>query len=376
MADVMDRDTAVLHIPKMIRQDEYGYRTSVDGKEVSPLTVVPLDKAFPISKMNGPATSSVVLRRFADGYYVCSCPAWKFSSERDKMRKTCQHLKDVLGEDYEAERISLAKEAKSAVWEQTRFRRTTSDGHQARHNHAKSVLDSHYQQRSQSQSEASSSNLGIVPSTSAAPSFSRKDIISEATRNNSSVSKPLSTHANATQGDSDTETEEEDMSPSQPPRRSRPAPPQTSTLAHPVSTASSTRARSVYEDNDDDHYGLDPDDVQISPSKRARRGGKYTRDDDDKVSAFCRDLSHSNGGTLTCLVSLSPLSLTHPTGLVAASQALVARCRPLQAQVESHGPHRMVDQREARRSASLLGWSETVLSSKDRMECASMVEGT
>ncbi|KAJ1029514.1 hypothetical protein NDA13_002761 [Ustilago tritici] len=182
--DVIDTETAVLHIPRMIRQDEYGYRTSVDTKDVAPLTVVPLNEPFRISKPGG-AASTFILKRFAEGCYVCSCPAWKFSTERDKMRKTCSHLKDILGEQYETERISLAKEAKST------------------------------------------------------------------------------------------------------PGPSRCTPPAALVFGAAVTESpSAIRTRPAPQYSDDDSNGFDPDDVQLSPTKRARRGKKPTRDDDDDKASL------------------------------------------------------------------------------------------
>ena len=282
MADVIDPQTAVLHIPKMIRQDEYGYRTSVDAKEVPPLTVIPLNQSFPISKQGAPAVSSFTLKRFAEGYYVCSCPAWKFSVERDKMRKTCSHLKDILGENYETERIAIAKEAKSTIFEHIKFRRTTSDGHHARHTHAKSVLDDHFRQVSQSQGDGPAPQ---IETSSVAMEEARKVPADGASRSSGahtmSISKPSprSTSAPRTADSSDTETEDEEVVASQAGPSTRPA---ISASTSASNLASQTRPA---DDKDDAHeYGFDPDDVQMSPSKRARRARNSALDSDDKVS--------------------------------------------------------------------------------------------
>nr|CDI52660.1 related to DNA ligase [Melanopsichium pennsylvanicum 4] len=291
MADVIDLHTAVLHIPKMIRQDEYGYRTSVDGKDVAPLTAIPLNNPFRISKPDGAPYSSFVLKRFADGYYVCSCPAWKFSTVRDKMRKTCTHLMDVLGENYENERIALAKEAKSNIFEHINFRRTTSDGHHARHMQAKSLLDDHFKHLSHSQPDLSPSRSNNTASTSAAQSTSNKLYTNEAGESASSTiyttnkPPPALPKAKGMQGDSDTETENEEVSLSQA-AASRPDQLSIPIAGNHVSRSSYTRTRPAYVDSDDENFGFDPDDVQISPSKRARRGRRTVlqNDDDDKVS--------------------------------------------------------------------------------------------
>lgn len=301
MADVIDPDTAVLHIPRMIRQDEYGYRTSVEGKEVSPLTVVPLNQAFPISKSGGPASASFVLKRFADGYYVCSCPAWKFSTERDKMRKSCSHLKDVLGETYENDRIALAKEAKSTVFEHTKFRRTTSDGHHARHTHAKSMLDDHFRQLSQSQSDLlPTSQTNLVASSSVNNANGKRSDHRVPEERSASTSKFRVTPVQAEQ-DSDTETEGEEVVTSRGTATSGP-----SRLPAPAATqpsATAGRTRSAYHGDEDDDFGLDQDDAHASPSKRARRGKRSAGDsDDDKVRIYRIE-------TLSSMFRLTPYSL-------------------------------------------------------------------
>lgn len=271
MAEVIDPETAVLHIPKMIRQDEYGYRTSVEAKDVAPLSHMPLNEPFHISRP-GTAASSFVLKRFAEGYYICSCPAWKFSTERDKMRKTCQHLTDVLGETYETERISLAQEAKSTIWEINKFRRTTSQGHHTRHMHAKGVLDDHFRQLSQSQPEPSTSNLEKAKD----PSASGK-VGSEAGPSKTSQrrAKP------ANDSETETETEDEALHETQPIRAASPSP----AVPKPATAAASlSRSRPDDQDEDEDRDAFDPDSVHASPSKRARRGRASARDDsDDKV---------------------------------------------------------------------------------------------
>lgn len=340
MADVIDPQTAVLHIPRMIRQDEYGYRTSVDGKDVAPLTVVPLNEPFRISKPGG-AASTFVLKRFADGYYVCSCPAWKFSTERDKMRKTCSHLKDILGEAYEAERISLAKESKSTVWEQTKFRRTASDGHHARHTQAKNVLDDHFRQLSQSQSqpEASTSNLNIPAAKSAAPQPASNPPTADKPRTptRASASQPKPATKKELQADSDTETEDEELLPSQPGHSHR-TPPTTSTFGAAVTASpSAIRTRPAAQDSDDDNNGFDPDDVQMSPTKRARRGKRSTRDDDD-------DDKVSRTRTSITLLRLIMLALTsiRPPCFIRRSPCSLRSLGSLMQTLRSQGPKRWI----------------------------------
>ncbi|PWZ00472.1 hypothetical protein BCV70DRAFT_199750 [Testicularia cyperi] len=303
MAEVIDPETAVLHIPKMIRQDDYGYRTSVEGKEVTPLTIIPFGNEFKIAKNAGKTTFT--LRRLRDGYYVCSCPSWKFSTERDKMRKTCPHLTDILGEDYERERIGIAKEAKSTVWESNKFRRTVSDSLHARHNQAKSMLDAHYKHLSSSQPSAApssstsgpvdpqSSNCQHVPTMSAAAPASREStslqvpagpkrstITADASTSTSHVVADSTRPLQPPQRDagSDTETEDEESLPS----GSRTIPKSGPTTPSRSSTRRVRADGGPNCDSDDDDF---VDDLEISPTKRARYGrGRRRHDDDDKVS--------------------------------------------------------------------------------------------
>ncbi len=260
MAEVIDPETAVLHIPKMIRQDEYGYRTSVEAKDVAPLSHMPLNEPFHISRP-GTAASSFVLKRFAEGYYICSCPAWKFSTERDKMRKTCQHLKDVLGETYETERISLAQEAKSTIWEINKFRRTTSQGHHTRHMHAKGVLDDHFRQLSQSQPEPSTSNLEKAKIPQPQEKQAAKQV---------PVKPPRSVAPNRPMTARQRPRPRTRLSTkTQPTRAASPSP----AVPKPATAAASlSRSRPDDQDEDEDRDAFDPDSVHASPSKRARRG--------------------------------------------------------------------------------------------------------
>lgn len=41
-------------------------------------------------------------------HYACSCPAWRFQTNNVKQR-TCKHLSDVLGDEYERRRVRMAE---------------------------------------------------------------------------------------------------------------------------------------------------------------------------------------------------------------------------------------------------------------------------
>lgn len=265
MCDVIDAESGILNIPRMVREDEYGYRTSIEGKTVSPLTVLPLAQDFKITKSGGAV--SATLKRFEDGFYTCSCPAWKFSTERDKFRKTCSHLQDVLGLNYENERIAIAKESRSNVWETTKARRTTSDSAQVRQAQAKSLLDNHYRELSQSQ-----------PSTSAVPAGSmlKRSTPQTSSAMISKTQQPAGTVKSVPEAKDDcasgSETEEEELA--------RPSSLSTSSFLNsgPEPPKEVLKKRQIHHlsDNEDNPS-------QASSSKKPRRRQKATDDDDEKV---------------------------------------------------------------------------------------------
>lgn len=263
MSDVIDAETGVLRIPKMVREDEYGYRTSIDGKTVSPLTVLPLSQDFTITKSGGAV--SATLKRFKDGFYSCSCPAWKFSAERDKFRKTCSHLQDVLGQNYENERIAIAKESTSNVWVTTKTRRSTSDSVHVRQAQAKSLLDNHYREQSQTQP-----SISAVPASSTQMSSTEK-VSPFAPSKLREGTQPAdgATPANVNDG-SGSETEDEEQ-----------ARPSTSSL----STFSQIASESL-KDVPKKHqtHQLSDDDTQRSTVKKPKRRTKGDDGDDEKVS--------------------------------------------------------------------------------------------
>ncbi|WFD32744.1 hypothetical protein MSPP1_003795 [Malassezia sp. CBS 17886] len=47
---------------------------------------------------------SAVVRRFST-HYGCSCPAWRFHAVRDVKARSCEHLVELLGEEYEQVRL-------------------------------------------------------------------------------------------------------------------------------------------------------------------------------------------------------------------------------------------------------------------------------
>ncbi|SPO39866.1 related to DNA ligase [Pseudozyma flocculosa] len=153
MGSIVDLDTATLHIPDMVRTDEYGLRSSVPGKSIPPKTVIEIGKPLEHSK-NG--SGKFTLKRFEAGFYVCSCPAWLYNQERDKFRRSCPHLSEVLGDEYEEERVRVAKDAPSSVWEDKGITRRASGSTVAsRMARARSMLDEQLQEASQKDQGAS-----------------------------------------------------------------------------------------------------------------------------------------------------------------------------------------------------------------------------
>ena len=137
LSDAIEESTGTLNVPALVQQDRYGQRSHTTGRTVKPLRAIALDEPLKLEK-NG---SVFTLKRMRDGYYVCSCPAWRFSQERDKFRKTCVHLSEVLGEQYERERTALAREAASGT--------TRVASSAARVAHAKTVLENRVRELSQ-----------------------------------------------------------------------------------------------------------------------------------------------------------------------------------------------------------------------------------
>ncbi|SCZ87287.1 BZ3500_MvSof-1268-A1-R1_Chr2-2g04753 [Microbotryum saponariae] len=53
-------------------------------------------------------SSVYTLTHPTENIYICSCPAWKFSPGR-RVAKTCKHLREVLGSDFETQRTGVAE---------------------------------------------------------------------------------------------------------------------------------------------------------------------------------------------------------------------------------------------------------------------------
>ncbi|KAN0060697.1 hypothetical protein ACQY0O_007355 [Thecaphora frezii] len=263
MASIIHPDNATLTIPEMIRSDEYGLKSTVSAKTLSPRTLIPLATPYSLSKEGG--RSIFVIKRFREGYYVCSCPAWKFSQERDKFRRSCPHLVQLLGGEYEDERLKVAKEAPSEIWNVESFRRSTSSSSVAtRIAQAKAILDGHLASASQGESPPPITAPQRSPETPLAapvPPAALQPAVGDASKKRS---MPMD--------DSDTETEEEILpvsSQAARPSLSQPAaneacPPQQSNLSRVVTPPSD---------------GPGPGD-HPSPSKQSRRNAA----EDDKVA--------------------------------------------------------------------------------------------
>lgn len=52
--------------------------------------------------------------RREEGYYSCTCPSWRNQNDKERLR-TCPHLKDLLGKDYEEARIRLERSTSPTV---------------------------------------------------------------------------------------------------------------------------------------------------------------------------------------------------------------------------------------------------------------------
>lgn len=313
MAEVIDADTAVLNIPEMIREDEYGYRTVIEGKSVSPLTTLPLEEGFKISKSSG--AISVTLKRFADGSYTCTCPAWKYSTERHKSRKTCPHLADVLGQAYEQERLAIAKESDSNVWQTSKTRRAPSDSAQVRQARAKSMLDKHYRDLSRSQSSASASIAPSSPKLDAVSSSSlKKRPVTEQPR-----AQMENRFRDAAGGESDTEEEESSL-------------PSSSIVTTQKPTSGRSPQAEIPTKPNVHRLSHDDSDDTLSASKKSRRRHKAMDEQDEKVCNPADE--HLGEKTDQAWIII---------GIFAAGKTLAIGCRPKQAALQSHGSHILVD---------------------------------
>ena len=51
-------------------------------------------------------TGTHTVRRYST-HYACTCPAWRFHIERNVKLRSCEHLVETLGEEYERVRMLL-----------------------------------------------------------------------------------------------------------------------------------------------------------------------------------------------------------------------------------------------------------------------------
>ncbi|PWN22967.1 DNA ligase/mRNA capping enzyme [Microstroma glucosiphilum] len=58
-----------------------------------------------IHEVQGSGKDKWKIRRCEDGYYSCSCGAWKYAKSPSPYNRTCRHLGTVLGVDYETARV-------------------------------------------------------------------------------------------------------------------------------------------------------------------------------------------------------------------------------------------------------------------------------
>lgn len=75
---------------------------------VYPAELLPLSEVYRLD-------SRASVRRFST-HYACSCPAWRFHKERDVRARTCEHLAEVLGEEYERARLLLARVRRAMLY--------------------------------------------------------------------------------------------------------------------------------------------------------------------------------------------------------------------------------------------------------------------
>ncbi|KAE8188961.1 hypothetical protein CF328_g6433 [Tilletia controversa] len=74
----------------------------VDG--IAPAKLMEVDQ---VEEVLGSGKNPYKLKRHSD-HYSCTCPAWRFQSSVSITARTCKHLKALLGEKYENERVVAA----------------------------------------------------------------------------------------------------------------------------------------------------------------------------------------------------------------------------------------------------------------------------
>ncbi|PWN51490.1 hypothetical protein IE53DRAFT_378908 [Violaceomyces palustris] len=146
--DIVDIETATLKIPSITISDQWGQRSVLPSCDVQPLNLIALDQPVKVKAIGGGVVDQeFTLKRFRKGYYVCSCPSFRFNREKRKFEKSCSHLVSHLGEVYEKRRVGLVRYFSTGEEEEEEeggggggglWKRVSSA--QARQSHAKAFL--------------------------------------------------------------------------------------------------------------------------------------------------------------------------------------------------------------------------------------------
>lgn len=104
-------------------QLEHPTNTSQNG--IKPKQLLKLNETVEVASAS--SSSKYTVKRVI-GHYYCNCPAWRVNKQALDQR-TCKHLKQVLGDDYEAARIGPAAASGSGRAKRTPAAKTST--HQA-----------------------------------------------------------------------------------------------------------------------------------------------------------------------------------------------------------------------------------------------------
>lgn len=131
----------------MIHPETGAIRFGPDGEEctIYPAVRLALGETYSIEGRE--------IQRFSD-HYACTCPAWRFHTERDMRLRSCAHLSNVLGDAYESARMTL------------KWLPETPSKRRGSVHHARQRLDQYFSPESPSPSKKRRSSVPSTPSKS------------------------------------------------------------------------------------------------------------------------------------------------------------------------------------------------------------------
>lgn len=127
------------------------------------------------------------VRRFTQ-HYGCSCPAWRFHADPNVQRRSCEHIAQVVGEEYERVRLKASAESTPAAFlPQTPTKRGSAST--ARQRLGQFLSPDSSPSKRQRVTPPTTRSPSRSPSQSASASSAREQLISGG-------SEPITVHAN------------------------------------------------------------------------------------------------------------------------------------------------------------------------------------